>query len=237
MDSIADKKLCLGSQIVVQCEGDRHIDDHHTAEDVAITLGQCLHEALGAWDNMITIYERSYLSQTPSSCLVRSPAHMSLVINNTGEKRGLTRMGCAEGWNNGASVRAVLDLSNRPHFESDLPLDEENVGAVEYSPLPSGAADSVGGVGDGGSGDGEAETAAALEAGRAGVATAAPWDGLCGNILSCEMLHHVFLSLTLEMRSSCHLELRRDENAEVAGHTLALALAVCFVTNFVAVGA
>ena len=22
-------------------------------------------------------------------------------------------------------VRAVLDLSNRPHFESDLPLDEE----------------------------------------------------------------------------------------------------------------
>ena len=26
-------------------------------------------------------------------------------------------------------VRAVLDLSNRPHFESDLPLDEEYVRA------------------------------------------------------------------------------------------------------------
>ena len=36
-----------GVEIIVHCEGDRHIDDHHTAEDVAITLGQCLHEALG----------------------------------------------------------------------------------------------------------------------------------------------------------------------------------------------
>ena len=36
-----------GVELVVHCEGDVHIDDHHTAEDVAITLGQCLHEALG----------------------------------------------------------------------------------------------------------------------------------------------------------------------------------------------
>jgi imidazoleglycerol phosphate dehydratase HisB len=41
-------------------------------------------------------------------------------------------MGCAEGAHGGARVRAVLDLSNRPHFESNLPLDEENVGAIEY---------------------------------------------------------------------------------------------------------
>ena len=36
-----------GVELVVWCRGDRHIDDHHTAEDVAITIGQCLHEALG----------------------------------------------------------------------------------------------------------------------------------------------------------------------------------------------
>ena len=83
-----------GIAVVVHCEGDRHIDDHHTAEDVAITLGQCFHEALG-------------------------------------EKKGLARMGCAEGAQGDARVRAVLDLSNRPHFESDLPFDEENVGGVE----------------------------------------------------------------------------------------------------------
>jgi len=31
----------------VRAEGDVHIDDHHTAEDIGICLGQCLREALG----------------------------------------------------------------------------------------------------------------------------------------------------------------------------------------------
>ena len=150
-----------GIELVVHCEGDRHIDDHHTAEDVAITLGQCFHEALG-------------------------------------EKKGLARMGCAEGAHGDARVRAVLDLSNRPHFESDLPFDEENVGGIEYGEEAAAAA------------------AAAVDA-------PSPWDSLCGNVLSCEMLFHVYNSLTLEMRSSCHLELREDSGG--AGHTLDLALA------------
>ena len=37
------------------------------------------------------------------------------------------------------------------------------------------------------------------------------------------MLYHVFLSLTMEMRASVHLELRED--ARAPGHTLDLALA------------
>ncbi len=33
--------------LTVQCDGDLSIDDHHTVEDVAITLGEALDEALG----------------------------------------------------------------------------------------------------------------------------------------------------------------------------------------------
>jgi imidazoleglycerol-phosphate dehydratase len=33
--------------LTIQAEGDRHIDDHHTAEDVGITLGQAFRQALG----------------------------------------------------------------------------------------------------------------------------------------------------------------------------------------------
>lgn len=33
--------------IDIQCAGDLHIDDHHTTEDIGITLGQAFSEALG----------------------------------------------------------------------------------------------------------------------------------------------------------------------------------------------
>ncbi len=33
--------------LTVQCDGDTHIDDHHTVEDIGITLGQAVAAALG----------------------------------------------------------------------------------------------------------------------------------------------------------------------------------------------
>jgi len=44
LDSFATHGLF---DLTVQCEGDLEIDAHHTVEDVAITLGQAIDEALG----------------------------------------------------------------------------------------------------------------------------------------------------------------------------------------------
>lgn len=44
----------------IQAKGDRHIDDHHTVEDVGITLGQALRKAMGDLGG-ITRYSDVYL--------------------------------------------------------------------------------------------------------------------------------------------------------------------------------
>ncbi len=36
-----------GFGLDVTCDGDLHVDDHHTTEDIGIALGQALHQALG----------------------------------------------------------------------------------------------------------------------------------------------------------------------------------------------
>ena len=45
--------------LTISCQGDRHIDDHHSTEDIGIALGQALYQALG--DKVgITRYGYSY---------------------------------------------------------------------------------------------------------------------------------------------------------------------------------
>jgi imidazoleglycerol-phosphate dehydratase len=44
LDQLARHSLI---DIAIRAEGDRHIDDHHTVEDVGIAIGQALRQALG----------------------------------------------------------------------------------------------------------------------------------------------------------------------------------------------
>jgi imidazoleglycerol-phosphate dehydratase len=49
-----------GFGLRVHCDGDLHVDDHHTVEDIGITLGQALAEALGDKAH-ITRYGHAYV--------------------------------------------------------------------------------------------------------------------------------------------------------------------------------
>ncbi|MEM4780147.1 MAG: imidazoleglycerol-phosphate dehydratase HisB [Halalkalicoccus sp.] len=44
--------------LAVRCDGDLEIDDHHTAEDVAIVLGDALEEAVGDKSGMVRYADR-----------------------------------------------------------------------------------------------------------------------------------------------------------------------------------
>lgn len=49
-----------GFGLRVSCDGDLHVDEHHTVEDVAITLGQAFREALGE-KRFVRRYGHSYV--------------------------------------------------------------------------------------------------------------------------------------------------------------------------------
>jgi len=128
-----------------------------------------------------------------------------------GDKAGLARMGCAEiavGNNKGNAtanhvieiVRCVMDLSNRPYFEWDLPLDEEYVGGDEeaFAAMRRGAV-IMNSKKSGSNNNNNANT-------NTTPTTATP-TMLCGSALTCEMLQHIFESLTIETRATVHMEI------------------------------
>jgi len=157
-------RTCAGFYLSVECHGDSYIDDHHTSEDVAITVGQCVLQALG-------------------------------------NKAGLTRMGWAEivvpNTQNTVKVRCVMDLSNRPYFEWNLTpfYDEEYVGGdtVAFAAMRRGA---------------QVYNQQQPQDQTNKNSTTVPMAKMmCGAALTCEMLLHIFESLTIETRATVHLEL------------------------------
>ena len=71
LDQLARHSLL---DISVDAEGDRHVDDHHTVEDVGIALGQAIREALGERAG-ITRYADALLPM--DECLTRAAIDVS----------------------------------------------------------------------------------------------------------------------------------------------------------------
>lgn len=122
----------------LSCAGDLHVDDHHTAEDCALAIGEALDLALG-------------------------------------DRTGIRRFGSAYAPLDEALARAVVDLSGRAGSDVALHLQREVIGD-----------------------------------------------------LSCEMIPHIFRSLTMTSQSTIHVDVLKGENdhhrAEAAFKALALAL-------------
>ncbi|WP_254536439.1 imidazoleglycerol-phosphate dehydratase HisB [Halomarina litorea] len=57
--------------LTVRCDGDLHIDDHHTVEDVAIALGTAFEEALGEKRGIVRFADRRVpLDEAVAGCVV-----------------------------------------------------------------------------------------------------------------------------------------------------------------------
>ena len=86
----------------IQCEGDLHIDGHHTVEDIGITLGQAFAKALG-----------------------------QAFARAVGDKKGIRRYGHAYVPLDEALSRVVIDFSGRPGLHMDVKFTAGSIGQLD----------------------------------------------------------------------------------------------------------
>ena len=106
--------------VTVHAEGDLHIDDHHTNEDIALAFGQALAQALGS---RAGIHRFGDFTAPLDEALV----HVVLV------RAALFAFACAPACGVCAAHtrRAAQDLSGRPHLSFDAECPTERVGTYD----------------------------------------------------------------------------------------------------------
>ena len=105
-----------GFALALRCDGDTHIDEHHTIEDCGLALGQALKQALG---DKRGIGRYGY-----------EPADLPAQETTPQEASGFT-LPMDE-----AQASAALDLSGRPYFVFDGEFPRERVGDVPTELIP-----------------------------------------------------------------------------------------------------
>ena len=96
-----------GISLALQCQGDLAVDEHHTVEDCALTLGAALREALGARNGLARFGDAT---DGP-------PARAALPMDE-------------------ARAQALLDLSGRPWFRFEGRFPRERVGDLPTELVP-----------------------------------------------------------------------------------------------------
>lgn len=105
-----------GFALSLRCEGDLHIDEHHTVEDSGLALGQALRQAL-ADKRGIGRYGSAEQAADASLDDLETRADIVLPMDET-------------------IVRAALDVSGRPYFVFDGVFPRERVGDLPTELVP-----------------------------------------------------------------------------------------------------
>ena len=105
-----------GFALQLECDGDTHVDEHHTVEDCALALGQALRQALG--------------DKRGVARFGFSPDDVSSGPHRFAGKSGFTLP------MDDALARAALDLSGRPYFAFAGAFPRERVGELPTELVP-----------------------------------------------------------------------------------------------------
>ena len=138
--------------LTVSAKGDLHIDGHHTVEDVGITFGQAVKQALGDKAGL-TRYGYAYvpldeaLSRVVVDLTVRAQGDLHIDAHHTvedigitlgqafrsavGDKKGIVRYGYAYVPLDEALSRVVIDVSGRPGLEFHVPFTRAMIGTFD----------------------------------------------------------------------------------------------------------